>query len=374
MKILIVAGGTGGHIYPALALTTYLKQNHPTARIIWVTGKRNLEQRILSKTDIYFKRINACPLPRKLSWRWIEFGWKMVISFFQSFLIFLQFRPDVVVGMGSFHSYPVVITAFFFRIPRLICEQNVFPSLTNRLLSKFASKIAISFSQTKYLLPCSTWKKIYFTGNLIRDSIVDAVKEESLRKLGLKKDKFTLLFFGGSQGAHHLNQVAVETVKLLKEDGMGEKLQFIFITGENDWELVSRPILKMEIPAKIFTFLPQIHYAYAAADLVISRSGATTLAEITARGIPAILIPYPSATDKHQLKNAQILEKRGAAKIINEDKLTPQRLEKVIEELIRNKRLILKMGGKSKELGKKDATWKVAKIVYSLALPKDCDK
>jgi len=370
MRVLIVAGGTGGHIYPALALTTYLEQNYPATHILWIIGKKGLEQRILSGTGIDFKKINACSLPRKFSWRWIKFGWGIVISLFQSFLIFLQFKPDVIIGMGSFHSYPVMITAFFFRIPSLICEQNVFPSLTNRSLSKYVSRIAISFPQTKDLLPFSTWKKISLTGNPIRNSIITATKQEGLRKLGLKKDKFTLLFFGGSQGAHHLNQVAIETVKLLKKDGIGEKLQFIFVTGECDWKFVSKSISKIEVSAKIFPFFPQIHYAYAVANLVISRSGATTIAEITARGIPAILIPYPSATDKHQLKNAQILEKVGAARIISEDKITPQKLRDTIEELILDKNLILKMSEKSKELGRKDATQRVAKIVRSLVVQK----
>ena len=374
MRILIVAGGTGGHIYPALALTTYLEKNYPTTHTLWVTGKRRLEQRILCGTGIDFKRINACSFYRKFSWRWIEFVWRTIVSLLQSFLIFLQFKPDVVVGMGSFHSYPVVIAAFFFRIPSLICEQNVFPSLTNRLLSKYASRIAISFPQTKDLLPSSAWRKIFLTGNPIRDSIITATKEEGLRELELKKDKFTLLFLGGSQGAHHLNQVAVETVKLLKKDGMGEKLQFIFITGECDWKFVSNSISKIEVSAKIFPFFPKIHYAYAATDLLISRSGATTIAEITVRGIPAILIPYPSATDEHQLRNAQILEKMGAARIISEDDITPQRLRDAIEELIVDKNLILKMGKKSKELGKKDATQEVAKIVHSLVALKNCNK
>ncbi len=366
MRVLIVAGGTGGHIYPALALSTCLKRDNPTTDILWVTGKKNLEQQILFESEIDFKKINTCSLPRKFFWQWAEFGWKMVISFFQSFLILLQFRPDVVVGMGSFHSYPVLITAFFFRIPSIICEQNVFPSFTNRSLSKYASKIAINFSQTKDFFLPSVWRKIYFTGNPVRDSIITTTKEEGLKKLGLKKDKFTLLFLGGSQGAHRLNQAAVETVKLFKENGMEEKLQFIFVTGKDDWKFASNSLREIKISAKIFSFFSQIHYVYAVTDLVISRSGATTLAEITARGIPAILIPYPYATDKHQLKNAQILEKMGAAIIIHDDELTPQRLRGLIKKLISDKKLILKMSKKSKELGKRNAAQEITKIIRSL--------
>ncbi len=374
MRVLIVAGGTGGHIYPALALTAYLKRYNPTIDILWITGKKNLEQQIISESGTNFKKINACPLPRKFSWQWVEFVWKIVISFFQSFLILLQFRPDVVVGMGSFHSYSVLITAFFFRIPSIICEQNFFPSFTNRSLSRYASKIAISFSQTKDFFLPSVRRKIYFTGNPIRDSIITTPKEEGLRKLGLQRDKFTLLFFGGSQGAHHLNQTAVETIKLFKKNEMEENLQFIFLTGKDDWKFVNSSLEDIKISAKIFPFFSQIHYAYAAADLIISRSGATTLAEITARGIPAILIPYPSATDKHQLKNAQILEKMKAAIIIHDNELTPQRLRGLIEKLASDKKLISKMGRKSKELGKRDATQEIAKIVHSLAVPKGCDE
>ncbi|MCD6471864.1 undecaprenyldiphospho-muramoylpentapeptide beta-N-acetylglucosaminyltransferase [Candidatus Aerophobetes bacterium] len=368
MKVLIAAGGTGGHLYPALAIASYLKKIDYTNCILWVGGKRTLEFKIVSSEGFKFKKISIQSYPRTLSIKWATFWLNLWISFAQSLVIILWFKPQVVVGAGSFHSYPIVMLSFFLGIPTLICEQNLHPSLSNRFLCRWASKIAISFPQTKDFFPLKVRNKLYFTGNPLRSQIFKLKREDALIKLGLDKDKFTLLFTGGSQGAHSLNLSAIEAIKLLeKKEGSDKKIQVIFITGKNDFKWVEESLKTVKIKSLILSYLNQMEYAYNASDLIICRSGATTISEITALGLPAILIPYPYATEEHQLKNAEVLQKNGAALIITEKELRGEGLKENILKLINDRNLLKEMGKKGKALGKPEATEEIVKIIYSLA-------
>jgi len=367
MKVLIAAGGTGGHLYPALAIASYLKEVDSANHILWVGGGRELEFKIVSSEGFKFKKISIQSYPRTLSIKWVVFWLNLGVSFAQSLGILLWFKPQVVVGMGSFHSYPVVMLAFFLGIPTLICEQNVHPSLSNRFLCRWVSKIAISFPQTKDFFPLKVRDKIHFTGNPLRSQIFKVKREEALKKLGLDKDKFTLLFAGGSQGAHTLNLSAIEAIKLLEKEGFSDKIQIIFITGKNDLKWVEESSKTIKTKSLILSYLNQMEYAYNASDLIICRSGATTISEITVLGLPAILIPYPCATEEHQLKNAKVLQKRGAASIITEEEISGEKLKENILKLINDRNLLKEMGRESKVLGKPEATGEVVKIIYSLA-------
>jgi len=367
MKVLIAAGGTGGHLYPALAIASYLKEVDGANHILWVGGKRELEFKIVSSEGFKFKKIDIQSYPRTLSIKWVTFWLNLWISFAQSLAILLWFKPQVVVGMGSFHSYPIVMLAFFLGIPTLICEQNVHPSLSNRFLCRWVSKIAISFPRTKDFFPLKVRDKIYFTGNPLRSQIFKVNKEDALKKLGLDKGKLTLLFTGGSQGAHTLNLSAIEAIKLLKKEGFSDKIQIILITGKNDLKWVKESLKSIKIRSLTLSYLNQMEYAYKVSDLIICRSGATTISEITALGLPAILIPYPYATEEHQLKNAKVLQKKGAASIITEEELSGEELKENILKLINDRDLLKEMRKKSKALGKPEATGEVVKIIYSLA-------
>jgi len=366
MRVLIAAGGTGGHLYPALTLSSYLKRHNLVGRILWVGGKRGLESRLVSPQKFELEKINILRFPRALSWKWMEFVYGLGISFFQSFFILLRFRPRIVIGMGSFHSFPMVILAFFLGIPSLICEQNLRPSLTNRFLCRWASKIAISFPQTKNYLPLRARNKAYLVGNPIRPEILEIKREEGIRKLGLEESKFTLLFLGGSQGAHSINLFGTEAIRGLEKEGMGRQIQAIFITGEKDLKWVRSSLDSLKVECLIFPYLFRMEYAYAASDLVICRSGAMTLAEITARGLPSILIPYPYATSAHQWGNAKVLQGEGAARVIPEKGLSGNRLKEKILDLIMNKELLRKMRERSKKLGRPDATEKMVALIQEL--------
>lgn len=368
MRVLITAGGTGGHIYPALAIASYLREHHLANRILWIGGRRRLEVKLLRWQGFDFKQIKASPFPRAFSQKWIGFPFKLFFSFFQSFLILLQFRPTVVIGMGSFHSYPVVMLAFFFGIRSLVCEQNASFSLTNKFLLPYVSKIATSFPQTNKNLSKRIKNKTQLIGNPIRFKIMATGRQKGIKRVNLDKDKFTLLFLGGSQGAHNLNKIGVEAIQLLnRQKKMRDEIQVIFITGENDSKWVENSLAPLKIKSLVSSYLQEIQYAYATSHLAICRSGATTIAELTALGLPAILIPYPYATGRHQYENARILQAKGAAHLLVENNLTGDRLKKLILDLIEDKNLLKKMSRRSKELGRPQATRKMVELICDLA-------
>ena len=366
MRILITAGGTGGHLYPAVALIQNLKKKIPDLSILWIGGKKEWEGKIVEKEKVQFRSIDALPFPRPISLKLLNFIVKMTISIIQSLRYILSFKPELVVGMGSFHSYPVVLSAFLLGKPVVICEQNLYPSLTNRMLLPFASRIALSFPESIKYLPAWGKKKAVVTGNPVRERIINASRREAIRSLNLEEGKFTLLFLGGSQGAHYLNKVAVETLYLFQEEEDREKIQFILITGEKDYPWIRKKITENKIKGKVFPYLSDIHHALAASDLVICRSGATTISEITARGLPCILVPYPFATDQHQLTNALFLEKEGGAILITQEKLTPNLLKKTIKEIIENPGLRNKMKKASKKVGQTKATQNLVDLILKM--------
>jgi UDP-N-acetylglucosamine--N-acetylmuramyl-(pentapeptide) pyrophosphoryl-undecaprenol N-acetylglucosamine transferase len=368
MRVLVAAGGTGGHIYPALAIASYLRKHHLANRILWIGGGRKLEVELLRSQGFDFKQIKASPFPRAFSQKWIGFPFKLLLSFFQSFLILLQFRPTVVIGMGSFHSYPVVMLAFFFGIRSLVCEQNASFSLTNKFLLPYVSKIATSFPQTNKDLSKRIRNKTQLVGNPIHFKILATTRQEGIKRFNLDKDKFTLLFLGGSQGAHSLNKLGVEVIQLLnRQKKMRDEIQVIFITGDDDLKWVENFLTPLKIKSLVFSYLQEIQYAYAVSHLAICRSGATTIAELTALGLPAILIPYPYATGRHQYENARVLQAKGAALLLVEDNLTGDRLKKSILGLIEDKKLLKKMSRQSKKLGNPQATRKMVELICDLA-------
>ena len=366
MRVLIAAGGTGGHLYPAVALVQNLKGKIPNLSILWIGGTKDLERRIVEKENIQFKSITVTTFPRSLSLKWALFILKTVESLIRCFTYMLVFKPEVVVGMGSFHSYPVVLSAFLFQIPAIVCEQNVSLSLTNKMLLPFVGRIALSFPGSVAYLPAWARKKAVVTGNPVREKVITTSRRHAIGKLHLMEEKFTLLFLGGSQGAHYLNKTAMETLELIQKERWAEDIQFILITGEKDYSWVKEQLHSISIKGKIFPYLSEMHRALAASDLVVARSGATTIAEITARGLPCILIPYPFATKQHQLSNALFLENEGGAKVIVEKKLQPSLLKTTIKQIIHDPHLRDTMRKASQNSGKPEAAENIVDLVLHL--------
>lgn len=336
MKVLIVAGASGGHIFPALSFLDTLKDKYKDIDTLLILPAH---QRFCIIPDGYQVRYISIG-PVKLSQ-----GLKnslAILRFFQgsleSLFILLEFRPDIVVGFGSLVSIPTVLLAWIFRIKTLIHEQNVIPGQANRLLAKFVDRVAVSFAKTKaHLSSCS--RKVVLTGNPIRRELIRVAKDEALGFFGLSPDKFTILVMGGSIGSHRINTGFLNAILMLsKESG----LQVIHLAGVKDYDLLRKGYQGLNINIKLFSFLRQMQYAYSACDLVVSRAGATTISEIISFRLPAIIVPYPFAYE-HQLGNAKVLESKGCAIIIKDDKLDAHTLSLTIEDLMHNPDKVRKM-------------------------------
>ena len=353
MRVLTVAGSSGGHIFPALSFLDELKEKHKDIELLLVLPKRSIEKQFIPKDIFQVKYI----LTPKASLRPGAI-FKYLLGSAQSLEILLKFKPDVVVGFGSSDSLPLVLLAWLFRIKTLIHEQNVVPGRANKILAKLVDEVAVSFAQTSEYLNISP-KRITVTGNPIRKDLVKLDKKEALKFFGLP-DKFTLLVMGGSQGSHRINLAFLNVLSGL---GKGFDFQVIHIAGISDVELVKKGYENLNIEAKVFTFLPQINYAYSASDLVISRSGASAIYELMFFEKPAILIPYPFAYD-HQLKNAQVLEKTGAAYIVKDSELDYSILKDTLRGLFTDTRRLNNM----RSCYKNEGCLNAASLLANLAL------
>jgi UDP-N-acetylglucosamine--N-acetylmuramyl-(pentapeptide) pyrophosphoryl-undecaprenol N-acetylglucosamine transferase len=282
----------------------------------------------------------------------------------QSLEILFRFRPQVVIGTGGYVSLPPIMAARILRIPILIHEQNCVPGRANRLGSRFADSVLVNFERCRRFFPkCA----VHAVGNPIRsdflpDRLETKSKDESRRILGLSPNKFTVLLLGGSRGAHSLNVAFIEALPHLDT----QQVQFVCMTGNEDYRKVSDACERAGVTASVFQFIDDIVTAYTAADLVISRAGASTLAEICAVGLPAILVPYPFATDRHQELNARALVEVGAAEIMMNDELTGEALAGRIASLSSDKESLEQMRSRSKDFGKADATEKIVNILFEL--------
>ena len=360
MRIVITGGGTGGHIYPALAVALILKDKGWD--ILYIGSSNSLEEKIAKEWGLKFESVNVAPLPRKLTYKLFKSAASNFKGLYQSRKIINEFNADLVFGTGGFVTGSVVLAAFLKGVPTLIHEQNVYPGLTNKLLSYLVDKIAVNFVDAKEYFSGKVNNKIVHTGNPVRDDIIKTKRKDGIKYFDFSFDKKTLLIFGGSQGSVSINKAVLGIYEyvLAKND-----IQLIHITGKNNYEKQLNYInkkginLKKYAHIKIIPYLDHMEYAYAAADLVISRAGATGIAEITVKGLASILIPYPFATGDHQMYNAKSLSKHGAAKVIAEKNLDKDILLKNFKRIIEDKKLLKKMSKKSKKLGERNAANKI---------------
>lgn len=328
MKILVVTGTSGGHVFPALSFLDTLKDKYKRIDTLLVVTKR-VRKSWIPLDNYKVRYLSFSPIEFSFNFRNIVAILRFFKGSLESIFIMLEFRPDIVVGFGTIDCVPLLLLAWVMRLKTLIHEQNVSPGRANRLLARFADKIAISFDQTQEYLK-DYRKKIILTGNPIRKELKKIDRRQALNFFGFKEDKLTILVMGGSHGSHRINAGFLKAVSLLSDT---HKLQSIHITGIKDYELIKDGYKNLNVNSGVFIFLNAMQYAYSACDLVVSRAGATSITEIMFFGLPAILIPYPYAY-KHQLNNARALEKMGAAIIINDNDLDSDLLGKNIESLI----------------------------------------
>jgi len=358
MKVLIAAGGTGGHLYPGIALARELKKHG--AEIFFVIRKKETEEKILQSENIPYTQLNFEGLPRKISIRLFLFLPKLLFATLNTISLLKSLRPDIVVGMGGYLSFPVIIVAKLCSLPTVIHEQNLHPGLANRLLSPYVDKIAVSFEETIKFLPA---KKTVYTGNPIREELKIVNLEETRKKFGFTKDKFTILIFGGSAGAHHINEVVVSTLPSIAQ--LREKLQVLHLTGEKDYSWIDENYRLHKIQAKVLPYLEEMGLAYACADLVISRAGASTLAEILALRKPALLIPYPYATGRHQELQAQYLSEKGCAYFISNADFSAPVFTNYIRDFLSHPERLKKVVSSIENLNLPPATKELANLILS---------
>ncbi len=337
MRILVVTGASGGHIFPAQSFLDALKERHKDTDTLLILPKFFLgSSTIPHGYNIRYISISAIKLSFTLGFFFAIL--RFLKGSLESLLLVLAFRPDTVVGFGSIVSVPLVLLAWLFRIKTIIHEQNVIPGQANMFLAKFSDKIAISFQESRNYFKGPS-RKIVFTGNPIRKQLSRIDKNKAREFLGLNAERFTILVTGGSAGSQRINRGFLNAVSRIKDK---HNLQIIHLAGSGDYNFLEDTYKDSGMDIRLFSFLNQVEYAYSAADLVVSRAGATTIAEIISFGLAAIIIPYPFARE-HQASNAKVLADKGAAIVIKDNELDSDILRQVIEGLINNPGKIEKM-------------------------------
>ena len=367
VKIIVSGGGTGGHIYPALTLIRTIQSQVENLEILYVGTKIGLEADIIPKEGLPFQTVDIRGLERKLSLKMIKTAGKAIHGVWQARRIVKQFKPDVVIGTGGFVCGPILLAASLMGIPTLIQEQNVIPGITNKLLAKFVTKIAVGYQDAMKYFPT---EKVVFTGNPIRAEVLSMNRQAGLLEFGFDTKKKTILISGGSRGARSINRAMIDVHKYFAGN---KNIQLLHITGKNEYNDIVASVQKQGIDlAKnrnilIKPYLYDMPKALALADLAIFRAGATGIAELTAKGIPAILIPYPYAAENHQEFNALSLANRGAAVMIRDQDLTAVALIEAIESIISEPTKLLNMAEASRAMGRPEAAKEIAKLVVLLA-------
>jgi UDP-N-acetylglucosamine--N-acetylmuramyl-(pentapeptide) pyrophosphoryl-undecaprenol N-acetylglucosamine transferase len=356
--VVIAGGGTGGHLYPGIAVARELLARHPDAQISFAGTALGIEARVVPREGFPLDLIRSAGLKGKSLAVRARGALLVPLGLIDSFAIISARRPRLVIGVGGYSSGPVVLAAALRGVPTMLLEQNAVPGLTNRLLTPFVRAAAVSFESTRRFFG----EKAFVSGNPVRPEFLQAV--EPLRESGANDDASGggILVFGGSQGAHAINLAMVEAAPQLAAGG--HPFRLAHQTGERDVEMVRTAYRQAGLQAEVEPFFFDMGRRLRAADLIVCRAGATTLAEITAAGKPAILIPLPTATDDHQRRNAEALASAGAAEVLRQVDATGAALAQRIGSLLRDDAARQRMAGAARSLARPDA----AKVIADRAL------
>lgn len=350
--ILIMAGGTGGHVFPALAVADYMKVSG--WRVVWLGTKGGMEEILVPQKGYDIKIMDFSGLRGKSFMVWFLLPLRLVLAFWQSAKVLFQIRPDVVLGMGGYPAFPGGIMASLLNKPLLIHEQNSIPGLANKILAKFADKVLLGFPDA-----IRSEKKVIFSGNPVRKEISQLDIPD--KRYAGRSGKLKLLIIGGSLGAQALNTIVPQMLKLIP-DHMRPRVTHQ--AGKKHLETLKKNYAEAGVEGELVVFIENIAVQYADCDLVICRAGALTIAELTAAGIASILVPFPYAVDDHQTSNAKFLSDKDAAVLLPQNKLTPQGLAQLLMEFTRQK--LLGMAMKARELARPAATRLVAEACMEM--------
>ncbi len=360
MKMLIAGGGTGGHLFPGIAVAEEVVTRAKGNEVVFVGTARGLEARVVPAAGFKLETIRAQGLKSVGAVKLLKALFALPLSFIESWQILRRHRPDVVVGVGGYSSGPVVLAAWMQGIPTAVQEQNALPGMTNKILGRFVNVAFVAFDEARSFFPS---EKVQLIGNPIRRALMDNYLRSTMAH-----DRFALLVFGGSLGARSINQRMQEALEHLGD--LKDQLHFVHQTGKKDTDSVRKAYADKGFSAEVLEFIDDMSKAYARAELVICRAGATTLAELTVCKKASILIPFPYATDDHQTRNAQALVGAGAAVMLKESELTGERLANEIRALVGDPERRRKMEKKAGLLGRPEAAKELADVCVQLVVDK----
>jgi UDP-N-acetylglucosamine--N-acetylmuramyl-(pentapeptide) pyrophosphoryl-undecaprenol N-acetylglucosamine transferase len=355
MRVLIAAGKTGGHIYPGIAVAKEIVRRDPKSAVRFVGTARGLENRLVPQAGFELSLIDSAGLKNVGAIARLQGLLVLPKSFLAARSLIREFRPDVVIGAGGYVTGPVVLTAALMKLPTLVMEANALPGWTNRVLARFVDKAAVSFEAS---LPFFRGKAVV-TGNPVRREFFEIPKR-------LASGEFSILIFGGSQGAHAINEAMVSALKSLEK--LRDVLRITHQTGEADFARVNSGYVEAGWSKRgnVTKYIDNMVTAFTEADLVVCRAGATTTAELIAAGKASIMIPFPLAADDHQRKNAEALENAGAGRMILQQDLSGERLAQEIAALAQDRGELQAMERAARQLAKGDAAAAVVEMIEKL--------
>ncbi len=358
-NFLFAAGGTGGHVIPAIAIAETIKDKLPDSKITFVGTAKGVENRVVPDAGFTLERIWISGFNRSAMSKNLLFPLKLIVSLFQSFGLLRKVKPDLVIGTGGYVCGPVLYIATLLKIPTLIVEENAFPGVTTKLLANRVNKICIAFEDCKKYL--KTTKEMILTGNPIRHQHSEVDKKSAKDFFNIDLDRKVIFTFGGSQGAQSINKVFAEILRKNPE----LPFDLIWQTGIFDFTKYSKEF-GFRKDVRIFEFLKEMNFAYKACDLVVCRSGAMTMTEITNAGLPAVMIPLKFAAENHQEKNARTLEDAGAGIVVLDNNINSNKFFNDLNALLQNPKKLKEMSVNSKILGNPNANENILKEVLSL--------
>lgn len=379
MNVLIAGGGTGGHLFPGVAVAEELRRSDPQGEVSFVGTARGIEARVLPREGYALDLIDVGGIKGGGLGGLVRGLLRVPRALWQSWRILRRRRPALVVGVGGYASGPVVLVAALCGVPTAILEQNSVPGITNRVLGRLVRRVFIAFDEARRYFPA---RKVELLGNPIRAelrrALVSAVEHDAPRRddaalqendIATQQTKKTLLVLGGSQGAHPVNQLVAGAVELLVEGGHAD-FALVHQTGKADRAAIAERYRALGLDAEVCEFIDDMASAYARADLVVSRAGATTLAELTTVGRASLLIPFPQAADDHQTVNAASLERLGAARSLAQGTLAPRALAAAIAELLADDAERARMAQAARAAGRPDAASEIVDRLAALAAPR----
>jgi len=361
MRVILAGGGTGGHVIPALAIAHELRTRH-AAEIVFIGTARGIETRLVPAAGYELRLIEAGPLKKVSLATRLKTLAALPRALVESRRIISRFRPGVVIGVGGYASGPAMLAAAVAGVPTLVFEPNRTPGLANRLIGVMASAAAVQFEQT-----CRYFANCRVTGVPVRPAFFDVSRNPRPEgHSGAGAPAPVLLVFGGSQGAHAINLAVWESLPVMAAAVPG--IHIIHQTGERDYNAAQAAYLHSGISAEVFPFIQDMSQAFARADLLLCRAGASTVAEVTAAGKAAIFVPFPHAADDHQRRNAEALADAGAGVMVLENRLTPERLGEAVCSLLGAPARLAEMSARARQLGRPDAAAEIARMAVRLVV------